>query len=284
VSLKLRNTEAARGYYLDGLAIAKRLAAADRKNKGLAAADPQSAQAQRDLSISYGLLGDVNLQLGNAEAARGYYLDGLAIAKRLAAADRKNVEAQTDLFISYFKLGSVCRETHQYGRARHWFARALQVVEPLDQQGKLKGTPFARAVAHMKQQIAFCQAAEKAIADLVLRARSICGRGHHTVAAATADKLAGLDARNGPNLYNAACCYSLCVAAVAHGRQPAEVSAADRALQEDYAARAMQLLRQARQAGYFKARPNVAHLGKDPDLDPLRSRPDFQALLAELAK
>jgi hypothetical protein len=28
---------------------------------------------------------------------------------------------------------------------------------------------------------------------------------------------------------------------------------------------------------------NVGHMGRDPDLDPLRSRPDFQALMMDLA-
>jgi serine/threonine-protein kinase len=337
VSRQLGKAEAALGYYRDGLAIAKRLAVADRQSaeaqrdlsisynklgdlslvlgkaevalgyyrdglairKRLAAADSQSARAQRELSVSYERLGDVSLRLGNAEAARGYYQEVLAIRKRLVAADPKNLEAQTDLLISYFQLGSLCRQTHQYGRARHWFARALQVVEPLDRHGKLKGTRFARAGDDVKHQIAFCQAAEKAVADLdfalrqppplvsqflVLRAGALCDRGHHAAAAATADKLAGLDAGNGPTLYGAACGYSLCVAAVAHGRQSEQISAADRALQEGYAARAVQLLRQARQAGLFKARPNVALLGKDPGFDSLRPRPDFQALLAELAK
>jgi predicted Zn-dependent protease len=47
-----------------------------------------------------------------------------------------------------------------------------------------------------------------------------------------------------------------------------------------YADRAMQLLWQAVQAGYR----DVAHMQKDAALDPLRTREDFQKLLAELAK
>lgn len=51
-----------------------------------------------------------------------------------------------------------------------------------------------------------------------------------------------------------------------------------RDLAHSYADRAMALLRQAVAKGYKDA----AHLKKDKDLDPLRSRPDFQKLLAEL--
>ncbi len=47
---------------------------------------------------------------------------------------------------------------------------------------------------------------------------------------------------------------------------------------EQYAARAVDLLRQAVAEGY----KDVAHLRKDPDLDALRQRADFKKLLSEL--
>jgi hypothetical protein len=43
--------------------------------------------------------------------------------------------------------------------------------------------------------------------------------------------------------------------------------------------RAMSALRRAVAAGYR----NLAHMQTDTDLDPLRSRPDFQALMMDLA-
>ena len=47
---------------------------------------------------------------------------------------------------------------------------------------------------------------------------------------------------------------------------------------QEYADRSMEFLRQAVQAGY----KNTAQLAKDPQLDSLRQREDFQKLLAEL--
>ena len=47
---------------------------------------------------------------------------------------------------------------------------------------------------------------------------------------------------------------------------------------EAYADLALKALRQSMQAGFNDAE----HLRKDPDLDPLRSRPDFKRLLSEL--
>jgi hypothetical protein len=51
-------------------------------------------------------------------------------------------------------------------------------------------------------------------------------------------------------------------------------------LTKSYGDRAVQALRQAAAHGYQDA----AHMKKDTDLDPLRGRNDFKALLAELEK
>src|SRR5439155_932656 len=64
--------------YRDSLAIAERLAAADRSN----------TQWQRDLSLSYDNVGSVLVAQGKLEEALTAYRDGLAIGERLAAADR----------------------------------------------------------------------------------------------------------------------------------------------------------------------------------------------------
>ncbi len=52
----------------------------------------------------------------------------------------------------------------------------------------------------------------------------------------------------------------------------------DDAQVEQYAARAVELLRQAVAKGY----KDVGHLKKDPDLDAQRQREDFKKLLREL--
>ena len=65
--------------------------------------------------------------------------------------------------------------------------------------------------------------------------------------------------------YNAACLYSVAASKIEDKRQ-------------EYADRAMQLLQKAVQAGWM----DVAHLGRDTDLDVLREREDYKKLLAEL--
>jgi hypothetical protein len=60
----------------------KGLAIADR----LAKADPGNASRQRDLSVSYGLVGNVLVAQGNLTEALQSYRDSLAINERLAKA------------------------------------------------------------------------------------------------------------------------------------------------------------------------------------------------------
>src|SRR5262249_7041643 len=75
-------------------------------------------------------------------------------------------------------------------------------------------------------------------------------------------------------LYDAACFYAL-IAARAAKQAPKNTSSV-RA--EKYAMRAVALLRQAVQKGW----KDFTHLKNDPDLNPLRSRADFQKLLQDL--
>jgi hypothetical protein len=86
----------------------------------------------------------------------------------------------------------------------------------------------------------------------------------------------------GATLYALAGAYALSSAAAF---KDGKVPAADRdKLAGQYAARAVQLLRQAQAAGHFRTRAHLAGLKKDADLDPLRSRADFKELLARLEK
>jgi hypothetical protein len=78
--------------------------------------------------------------------------------------------------------------------------------------------------------------------------------------------------------YNAAWSLSLCIPIV---EKHAKLDAAKRKeMAQFYGDEAMKLLREAVKRGFKDA----AHMKEDSDLDPLRSRKDFQTLLAELEK
>ncbi len=85
--------------YRDSLAIGDRLAKSD----------PGNADWQRDLSVSYNKVGDVQVAQGDLAGALKSYRDSLAIADRLAKSDPGNAGWQRDLSVSYAKLASAFR-------------------------------------------------------------------------------------------------------------------------------------------------------------------------------
>ena len=107
--------------YRDGLAIAERLAAADRSN----------TQWQRDLSVSYDRVGNVLVAQGKLDEALKAYRDDLAIAERLAAADRSNTQWQRDLSVSYERVGNVLVAQGKLDEAVKAYRDGLAIAERL---------------------------------------------------------------------------------------------------------------------------------------------------------
>jgi hypothetical protein len=81
----------------------------------------------------------------------------------------------------------------------------------------------------------------------------------------------------GDTLYNLACVCALASAAVKDAKN---LGADAPRLAEEYAVRALELLRQAVAKGY----KDFDHLKKDDDLKPLREREDFKKLVIDLEK
>lgn len=103
--------------------------------------------------------------------------------------------------------------------------------------------------------------------------------GDYRGASTETERAVAIAPDDGLILYNSACAFSNCTAAV---RRDAKLSAAERdGLAEQYARRAMELLQQAKGTGYFNAVARVRHLWHDPDLEAIRQRDDFKKLLSE---
>jgi tetratricopeptide (TPR) repeat protein len=282
VRLQQGDTQAALEAYRAGFDIFRKLADAD----------PRDARAQRDLAVSHEKVGDVRLRQNDTKAALEAYRASLDIHRKLADADKGNVEAQTDLFVSYWNLGSVEKSQFEFNKASDWFRKGRAVLEPLHQAGKLGGH-FMKALSMVDREIAFCETAEKAVADLDFalkqpealvpqllgaRIRVWHKNGKHAEVAATADKfhtLADLPGEPaGNNIYTAACGYALA----------STCADADDKTKQAHTAKAVALLKEARDKGFFKAKGAVEFAKKDADLDALRQRDDFKKLLAELEK
>ena len=96
-----------------------------------AKAEPDRADYQRDLSVSYNKLGDLLRALGQGETARDYYDKSLAIRERLAAAEPNRADCQRDLSVSYNKLGDLLRALGQGETARDYYEKDLAIAERL---------------------------------------------------------------------------------------------------------------------------------------------------------
>ncbi|MFM7930603.1 MAG: tetratricopeptide repeat protein, partial [Pirellula sp.] len=103
----------------------------------LAKDDPNDAQKQRDLSISFERLGDVYLKLGRTDESLEQFMGGLTIRRKLAQDDPNDAQKQRDLMISFFKLGAVHQSTENLLMAVDEYEKGVRVLEQLIDKGLL---------------------------------------------------------------------------------------------------------------------------------------------------
>ncbi|MFM8937263.1 MAG: tetratricopeptide repeat protein, partial [Vulcanococcus sp.] len=101
------------------------------RNQRLATAEPDRADLQRDLSVSYNRMGDLYRALGQGEPARQAYLNSLQIRERLATAEPDRADLQRDLSVSYNKMGDLYQALGQGEPARQMYLNSLQIRERL---------------------------------------------------------------------------------------------------------------------------------------------------------
>ncbi len=283
--LALGDAEAAHQAYQKGLEITRKLADAGA----------QDTAARHDLAASYSKLGDACLALGDRAAARRAYGEGVAIA-RVLAADPADFQAQLNLVKGFCRQGNLELESCQFAEALSWYQRARTSLRQIAARENLQDQPRLVALGNqVDQAITDCEATPKAVADvefalrqpppqanrlLVLRAKVLLRRGLPAEAAVTAVKLRGLAPDDPVTLYNVACCYALCVSAVAPGKKAGELGAGEKALRQQYDDQAITILREAIRKGY----KDLGQLKRDPDLNALRGREDFKKLTRELGQ
>ncbi len=86
---------------------------------------------ERDLSVSYERIGDVEVAQGDLEAALKSFQEGIAIRERLAASDAGNAGWQRDLSASYVKIGDVEVALGNIEVALKSFQEGLAIAERL---------------------------------------------------------------------------------------------------------------------------------------------------------
>ena len=97
----------------------------------LLVADPGNAGWRRNLSVSYGKIGDVLAAQGNLPEALKSFRDSLAIADRLAKSNPANAGWQRDLSASYQRIGNVLVEQGNLPQAMKSFRDSLAIADRL---------------------------------------------------------------------------------------------------------------------------------------------------------
>jgi serine/threonine-protein kinase len=255
--------------------------------KDLTAKNPTIRQYRANLASSHMSLGGLYRDTGRLEEAEQAHKDALAIQKDLSDQYPMVVRDAISVGGSQCNLGHDAKDRAQYEAALSRYAQAIATLDrvlvkyPLRLTARkyLRNTYEGRAEALTKlgrysEALKDCDRALEFDDGLhrhqihLFHASILARLKEHTRATAVADAVAGAKDASAGNLYDAACVYALSAAATRDDAKQAE----------QYAARAVELLRQAFSKGF----KHVEHMKKDPDLDALQQQENFRKLLSEL--
>jgi serine/threonine-protein kinase len=262
--------------------------------KRLTADLPSVPVYRRDLAMCYNALGILLAALGRTSEAEAVYQQALTLQAQLAADFPAVPQYAVDLGAVYCDFAHLLRDRRGPAASLEWYAKAQAVLRPVLDKELVRGTARlflrnvhwgrAEALDRLGRHAEAAADWEQAIARNderpsegwlgLRRALSLARAGQHREATAAVEALLQPGNVASGALYDAACVYALAAAQAARAAPPQTSSL--RA--EQWASRAVALLRQTVQKGYS----NVAHMKKDADLDALRPRPDFRQLLADL--
>jgi eukaryotic-like serine/threonine-protein kinase len=228
----------------------------------LTEADPTAIQFQRDLAQSYNDIGGLFIGMDRLPAALASFEHAREILKKLADAYPGVTRFEGDLARSYQGVGSVHQLTGSTAEALAAFDRARAILQRLADANP--------TLTFFQITLAICHAHMGHVRQKAMRPSDAVAEFEKSVG--ILERLSKLEP-SGYNLYNLACFQSLLSGAAA---QPGSGLTHDDARR--LGGQAVATLRRAVAAGM----EDVAFMRRDPDLDPIRMRPDFQLLLMDL--
>jgi serine/threonine-protein kinase len=205
--------------------------------------DPQDFRLRADLAQFYGYYGNMQMGLGSPQDALALFDRSIDLHRAVIAQD-KNVQYQRNLAIALYNRGLAALRTKDPAGADKYFRECLQI------RTELADKDPTNDVKKM---------------DLML-VLPHCGQ--HERAAALAEKLRAGKDKDREVLLNIGRCYTHCAAAVNN----------DTALRGEYEKKALAALTAAVDNGY----KDVFALEHDPDLEALRTRPEFRQLTVKI--
>jgi serine/threonine-protein kinase len=268
------------------------------QSRAAAALEPSKAYDRRELiSSALVVLGRASSRLGNEAVARKSFVDALKLRQEMVQADALNAYAKQELARVYDTLGDLELENDHASDARAHYLRAQEIFRAIHQKdpsnpeirwylGNLDyhlGTTelllgHAQAAQEryrtcLETRQALLKSDPNNIERQIELMRIGARLGQRQDAAGTAQKVCQSAPKHAGKLFSAACGFALCL----DGFNP-QKSAQAKTEAENYADRAIAVLRQAVQQGYRDVRA-IEHA---PDLHSLRSDPRFIALVNEL--
>ncbi len=273
--------------------------------QGLVEEFPKHAQYQIDLANTCSQHARLLLKQGNAAEAKTTMLRAIEVQSQLAEEFPTEQAYKLRLIRYRFELGNVLEEAGKLSEARAAYQESMKAVEKL-----LQDNPDNPSYHHFLGTVADGLAALEAesnsdeaqrLLELALCKRRsavhlaprnlqynrdllysyfqladlLKTRHKHAELAKLGEALASESADSKNDFYNAACLFSLASEAAKKVHAPNE-------LVEQYAVRAVKHLQRAFQAGYGPQPDERDHLDKDPDLNPIRQRDDFKAIVARI--
>jgi serine/threonine protein kinase/tetratricopeptide (TPR) repeat protein len=257
----------------------------------LAADFPNEPAYLKEVANSHHARGTVLRKQGKLPQAEVAYREALANQEKLAVEYPKVRVYSQALAGTCGDLGDLLMSQKRPEESLEWYGKAIPLLEANLAQGAsvvrsrliLRGILRGRARAltdlhrypEALQDWARAIELEQGPAQRGLRlqrAGTLAQAGDHAKAVAEADEVTRDNQTPGSMLYNAACVYGLSVPVVK----------GDAKLQDQYAAKALALLRRAQEAGFFKGAAEVENLQKDDDLAALRDREDFKQFVRDL--
>jgi tetratricopeptide (TPR) repeat protein len=246
---------------------------------------------RRELALSQTRLGLWLAELGRWDEAEAEHRKARAIRDDLVARSPDMPGYRIDQAASHVALGHLLRDRGRTQDALDWYAKAIDTLKPilakenryvpardalrdahggraraLDRLGR-----SAEAVQDWEQAVNLDDGRQRAVLQLGRAISQAHVNGNHRQALTEAETLA--KEADGPTLEGLARLCALASAPLAGGQK----AGAAAAVQEEYAARAVVLLRQAAAKGHR----DTLYLKEGTDLAPLRDRKDFQMLLED---
>jgi serine/threonine protein kinase/tetratricopeptide (TPR) repeat protein len=261
---------------------------------------PKVPQYHGDLARSYNNLGLLRRDNRQREQAEAAFRKAVPLWEELVRTHPGEGEHALGLATSCHNLGNLIRDGAGPETALVWYSKAigaLGTLPPQKQRQTPVWQPLCNSLWRHAEMLTELRRYPEAVQDWdrtleiapetrrgwyrLQRSAALARAGEHATAVAAVVPLVPKSAAPGDStFFELARVYSL--ASAAAGADARLTLERRRQEADGYAQRGIDLLGEARNAGFFKVPANLEKLRKDPDLEALRSREDFQQLLGKL--